>query len=224
LSILVPIDKRILAEQNQETMKSLFARLATHWPVTLLLIVTTTLAGCDGSGSSPKPKAPTAVPPPPRQAARSPEQPVSQKLAASSETRLPVGPYLQWQVAQAPAIEGKSYLTLIVNAGGDNVVELTSYDNPDHEQYPSLYLRAVTKATSVQELLNKKLAAQLYVQVEQGGNLLHNLPDQTIEFIVTAIDGKNVRGTFRGQAHDVDTGGNGPILGSFQADVETGSN
>jgi hypothetical protein len=222
----VLIDKRILAGQNHEIM---LAPLSTHWPIPLLLFVTMTLAGCGGSGSAPtNPNARSAapqVPPPQRQATTPPEEPVAQKPAAAAvQARPPAGPWLQWQVAQAPAIEGKSYLTLIVNPGGDNVVQLASFDHPDHEEYPSLYLRAVTKATSVQELLNKKLAAQLFVQVDQGGNLLHNLPNQAIEFIVTAIEGQNVRGTFSGHAHDVDTGGNGPVLGSFQAVVESGSN
>jgi hypothetical protein len=53
-------------------------------------------------------------------------------------------------------------------------------------------------------------------QVEDRGKLL-NLSDRPVEFIVTGISANNVRGTFNGQSHDVDSNANCLILGSFQA-------
>jgi hypothetical protein len=137
------------------------------------------------------------------------------------QQRWPVGAWMEWQVADSPTITGKSYVSLVINPDRDSVLQLSSCDSPLHEDYPSVYLQALTKAKTLKELVNQRLSAQLFIQVEADGNLLHNLPDQSIELVIREISGKHVRGTFSGQAHDVDSGGNGPISGKFQAVVES---
>ena len=131
-----------------------------------------------------------------------------------------VGPWLEYRVANSDTIDGKSFLKLRLTPGYDSVLELTSYDAPDHEDFPSLYLRAVLAVRQLSELVGKKLHAELYIQVESEGNLIHNQAGQTVELEITAMDEKYVRGTFQGLVHDVDLGGDGPIHGKFQAFVE----
>ncbi len=182
-------------------------------------------AGCGGSKPAAKGKqqSTTAVPriaPPAPRIEPIEEPPQEAPPPPPPPARNPVGPWLEWQVATAEPVEGKSYLKLVVIPGYDSVLQLASYDSPDHEDFPSLFIRAITLATKLNELVNKKLPAQLYIMIEKDGNMLHNLLTQPLEIIITEIDGKNVRGTFSGEAHDVDSGGNGPISGKFQAIVE----
>ena len=169
-----------------------------------------------GSGSPPR------IAPPTRRGDPIDEPEPEKPPPAPVAVKHPVGPWLEWrlQVAGLPAIEGKSYLKLIVTPGYDSALQLASYDSPDHEDFPSLFIRAVTPAKTLPELLNKKLPAQLYIMDEKDGNLIHNLPTQPAEIVISEIDGKNIRGTFSGQVHDVDRGGNAPIAGKFQATIE----
>lgn len=179
----------------------------------------TLAAGCGGSATPSKPQGssvPRVPPPPPRAAALIEPEP-ERPAPAIEQPRYPVGPYLRWQVADNPPITEKGYLKLIVNTGGDAVLELANYDVPAHEQYPSLYLRALVPAKSIDELVDRKLPAQLFVEVEKDGNILHSLPAQPAEIVVSEIANKNVRGTFAGNLQDVDSGGIGTITGRFQA-------
>jgi hypothetical protein len=189
----------------------------------LLAAIFGALVGCGGSAPpAAKQQTSTAVPrispPPPRTTPLNdlePDQPPP--LPAP---RHPVGPWLEYQVANSDLIDAKGYLRLLVTPGFDSVLELSSYDSAAHEEFPSLYLRAVTKADKLMELVQKKLSAELFLMVEKDGNLIHNQAGQPMELVISEIDGKNVRGTFAGQVHDIDVGGDGPITGKFQAIVE----
>jgi hypothetical protein len=191
-----------------------------------LLMVLSLNAGCGGSSAPPGGTgANSSVPrlrPPAQRSAPEPPATEPEKPPPAAPPARPVGPWLQWQLAQGPAAEGKCFLKLIVDPDRDSIVQLASYDTPEREQFPSLFLRAVTRANTIQELLNQKLSAQLYAQIAANGSPLHNLPNQTVEIFVTAIEGQHVRGTFAGQAHDVDSGADVPVSGNFQAVVETG--
>lgn len=110
-------------------------------------------------------------------------------------------------------------MRLLVTPGFDSVLEISSYDSPNREEFPSLHLRTVT-SYMLTELVRKKLPAELFLMVESEGNIIHNQPGQTVEIVITDVDGKNIRGTFSGHVHDIDSDGDGPITGRFQAIVE----
>ncbi len=106
--------------------------------------------GC-GGGAAPQPQAagPSAVPriaPPPRRTGPIEEPPPEPEPEKPKEPPKPerriIGPWIEWQIADSPTIEGKGYLKLVVHAGYDSVLELTSYDAPNHETMPSVYFRA----------------------------------------------------------------------------------
>lgn len=99
-------------------------------------------------------------------------------------------------------------------------MELASSSTPDREDFPSLYLRAIVHSPTLSTLVHQELPADFYLMTEKDGNVIHNLPTQPVIVVVTEIDGKNVRGTFAGQVHDIELGGDGPITGKFQAIVE----
>jgi hypothetical protein len=132
----------------------------------------------------------------------------------------PVGPWLEFQVASSDVIELKGYLRLRTTPGFDSVLELSSYDAPEHEDFPSLYIRAITKSDQMASLVQQVLSAELSIMVEKDGNLIHSLPSQPVELVIREIAGKNVRGTFSGRVHDIDAGDEGPIAGKFQAVIE----
>jgi hypothetical protein len=180
------------------------------------------ILGCSGSAPpAAKQQNTTAVPritpPPPRTEPRDEPQPAK---TPEPPSRHPVGPWLEYQVANSDLIDSKGYIRLLTPPGFDSVLELTSYDSPEHEEFPSLYIRAVTKGDNLADLVQKKLTGDLYIMTEKDGNVIHTLPTQPIELIISEIDGKNIRGTFAGRVHDVDLGGDGPITGKFQAIVE----
>ena len=173
---------------------------------------------------SPKQQSSSNVPriatPPKRSETVAEPEPEPDKPPPPPPTKKPVGPWLEYQIAGGPLVPGKSYLNLIAMPGSSGALQLASYDSPDHEDFPSLFIRAVTSAKTIAELVGKKLPAQLYIAAEKDGTIIHNLSTQPMEIVITEIDGKNIRGSFAGQAHDVDSGGNGPISGNFQAIIE----
>jgi hypothetical protein len=189
----------------------------------LLPAVAVLIAGCGGSAPTPKqPQASNAVPrltpPPARQVPvdePEPEPPPQQPAA-----RRPIGPWLEFRVADSDLIEAKGYLRLVAAPGFGSVLELSSYDTPDHETFPALYLRSITTSNNLAGLVSTKLAGDLYIMVEKDGNVIHSLPSRPVQLLISEIDGKNVRGTFAGQVYDIDAGEAGPISGKFQAIVE----
>lgn len=184
-------------------------------------------AGCSGSSpSTAKSDGGSAVPrlpPPPVRKFEAADDPTPEPPAVQQQPqeRYPIGPWMEWSIANSEKIPGKSYLKLVVNAGRASVLQLTNYDVPAHEEFPSIAMLAQTSAASFNELLNRKLVANLYIAVEKDGNLLRNLPTQPVEITITEIAGKNIRGSFVGECHDEATGGNGSIAGKFQAVMES---
>jgi hypothetical protein len=148
----------------------------------------------------PEPEKPPEPPPPP--------------------AKRPIGPWLEYQIAGGALVEGKSYLNLVATPGYDSALQLASYDSPEHEDFPSLFIRALTPAKTFGELVGKKLPARLYIAADKDGTIIHDLPAPPMEIVITEIDGKNIRGTFAGHARDVDSGGTATITGKFQAIIE----
>lgn len=181
------------------------------------------IAGCGSDTTASKQQTSSGVPriatPPKRTEPVNEPEPEPEK-PPPPPTKKPVGPWLEWQLAGGPPVEGKSYLNLIATSGANGALQLASYDSPDHEDFPSLFIRALTPAKTIAELVGKKLPAQLYIAADKDATIIHNLPSQPLEITISEIDGKNIRGSFAGQAHDVDSGGNGPISGKFQAVIE----
>src|SRR5262245_5242650 len=112
-------------------------------------------AGCGGSRTATPAKPGTSavprVPAPTRGGAVAEPEPES-KPAVSAPTSHPIGPWLEWQVAQSPMVTGKAYLKLIAapeSEGARSILELSSYESSAHEEFPSLYLRAPTPAGSL---------------------------------------------------------------------------
>lgn len=200
-----------------------------NYPIHLCIILGSGLlcmaAGCGGSRSSTanksdKTSAVPRVPTPVRGGPINEPEPESRPPVSTPPSH-PIGPWLEWQLTQSATVTGKAYLKLIVVPDSDSVLQLTSYDTDSHEEFPSLFLRALTPARSLAELAGQRLPAQLTIQIASEGNMLHNLPNQPMEIVLTEMDGPNVRGTFAGQAHDVESTGNGPISGKFQAVMES---
>jgi hypothetical protein len=187
---------------------------------TLLLAALT--SGCGGSPPASRQQKSSAVPqitpPPPRSAPTNEPEPEPQPKPVPAVRH--VGPWIEYQVASSDLIDGKGYLRLLVTPGFDSVLELSTYDSVDHEEFPSLYIRAIAKTDKLTDLVLKRVPADLFLMVENGGNIIHSLPARPIELVISEIDGKNVRGTFAGQVHDIDSAGEGPISGKFQAIVE----
>jgi hypothetical protein len=182
------------------------------------------LGGCGGDPAPSKQPTSSGVPriaPPPKRAELI-EEPESERPPEppAPPTKRPVGPWLEWQLAGGEVVEGKSYLNLIATPGYDSALQLASYDAPGHEDFPSLFIRAITPAKTLAELVGRKLPAQLYIAAEKDETVIHNLPVPPMELVITEIDGKNIRGTFAGRVYDVDSGGNAPISGKFQAIIE----
>jgi hypothetical protein len=182
------------------------------------------LLGC-GSDPPPKKSSTGAVPriaPPVRRgevAVREPEPDEPAATAPAPKEKIPVGAWMQFSVAGGEPFECRGFLKLHVAAPA-SVLEIANYDAAHHEDFPSLHIRALVSAQSIGELVNKKLPAEIRIQVDDTGHLIHNQTTQPLDVFITEIDGKNVRGTFAGTAHDIALGGNGSITGKFQAVLE----
>lgn len=207
-------------------------QVATRHCVTIVVLV----AACSGCGSSTpplkKPAGPSAVPSVlsrPTAPATVSAGPLPAEIAAGHDgapeptpvaLKFPVGPFLEWQVAQAPIVRGKASLRFTAIPTRESVVELMSYDSIEREDFPSLYVRATTREVTLSSLIGTALEAEMFVMVERDGNMLHSRPGQRAVLRITSLADREVRGTFSGQLYDVETNGSGPLRGAFQAVVD----
>jgi hypothetical protein len=181
-------------------------------------------AGCGPDPATSKQQSSSGVPriatPPKRTEITAEPEPEKPPEPPPPPTKQPIGPWLELQIGGGAVIEGKSYLKLVATPGYNSALQLTSYDAPEHEDFPSLYIRALTPAKTLAELVGKKLPARLYIAADKDGTIIHDVPAPPMEIVVTEIDGKNIRGSFAGHARDVDSGGPAAITGKFQAIIE----
>jgi len=186
-----------------------------------LLIALVTFA-CGGNGMPAKKQETSAVPriTPPQRRAEPATQPVADATPEPTpQPPKPIGPWMQVSVAGGEPFECRGYLKLH-SAGSVTVVEIANYDAPHHEEFPSVYIRALAPNRTLAELVQTPLTASLAIQVEDSGHLIHNPATQPFELVITEIEGKSVRGTFTGQAFDIALGGSGTVAGKFQAVLE----
>ena len=155
-------------------------------------VALTCVSGCDPPKKSNKGS--TDAPPPPMLAA-----PAAPKVLGSGSIELTL---------DEPVKTGTCYASLIVlPSGGRRLLQLTSYQEPKREYFPSVFLRAEVSADTPAALVAQKLTAQAYVQVRQDGPVWHSLPDQPVQLTIT---------------YGGDTGVEGELVGGRLVSSETG--
>ena len=119
----------------------------------------------------------------------------------------------------APVTSSGCYPMLYVFSDGrPSVLQITSYNDPTAESFPSLILRAETKAKSSAELSGQKLSAKAFVQENKDGPVWQAI-DKPLELTISAADEKTITALFSGSFENVEDGKSkettGTLSGSF---------
>ena len=78
------------------------------------------------------------------------------------------------------------------------VLQLTSYRDPQLEEFPSVYFRCETQAASLDELTGAALSGELCVQIKPGGDLWRSPPESPAKLLVTGATPLSLECEFSG--------------------------
>jgi hypothetical protein len=88
-----------------------------------------------------------------------------------------------------PLKTGRCYLALVrLSDGRPTVLQITSYQEPTDESFPSAMLRGETSAPAPAALAGQKVAVQMFLQARADGPVWHTLRDQPVELTLTSAD------------------------------------
>jgi len=96
------------------------------------------------------------------------------------------------------------------------VLQLTSYENPDAETFPSVLIRAVVVAGAPADLSGKTVAAQVFVQTATDAPVWHTEPGQGVELTISEVSSTTIRGNISaGTMTSTATGQGMDVTGTF---------
>jgi hypothetical protein len=96
------------------------------------------------------------------------------------------------------------------------VLQITSYNDPSGESFPSIFARAEVKSSSPSDLTGQKFSARLYIQTAADGPVWQSTDDQPVELTVMQVDGTNITADIKGMLLNCETGESKPISGAFK--------
>jgi hypothetical protein len=102
--------------------------------------------------------------------------------------------------------------------GRPNVLQITSYNNPSAEAFPSVILRATTKSKSLEELAGETISAQCFVQTSADGPIWQ-ATDKPLKLEISLSDGSVVEAAVSGTLTNVQTGDTKEISGTVTGNV-----
>jgi uncharacterized lipoprotein NlpE involved in copper resistance len=102
---------------------------------------------------------------------------------------------------------------------GEAVVQLKSYVDPAQEAFPSVFAAAETTAASASDLVNQTVAARVYVQLDEAGNMLDS-GGYTIQITINKVEGTRIEGQVAGGTlEDLASGDSAEVTGTFVAEL-----
>lgn len=119
----------------------------------------------------------------------------------------------------APVKTSGCYAALYTFSDGRaSILQVTSYNDPSAESFPSMIFRAETTAKSPGELAGQKLSAKAFVQENQNGNIW-KADDKPLELTVSTADDATLGAAVTGTLVNVVSGAtkdtSGTLNGSF---------
>ena len=102
--------------------------------------------------------------------------------------------------------------------GRPSVLQITSYNNPPAESFPSVILRATTKSKTLDELAGETVSAQCFVQTSVDGPLWQ-ASDKPLQLEISLSDGSVVEAAVSGKLTNVQTGDTKEISGTVTGNV-----
>ncbi|NQT36224.1 MAG: hypothetical protein HQ581_01975 [Planctomycetes bacterium] len=172
------------------------------------IVVIGTLLSLVGCGSSQSPFAPIGG------NDKAPRPPVAPKANATRPQNVHTSIEL---TLDGPVRTQKCYASLAGGMSGrPAVLQITSYEDPGSERFPSVFLRAEVTATSPAALKGLKTSAKLYVQRKADEPVWCCLPNQPVEIeIYEADDRKIAVEILRGELMDMGTGRSVKVSGAL---------
>lgn len=115
----------------------------------------------------------------------------------------------------APVTASGCYAALYsFSDGRPSVVQITSYNDPAAESFPSIFLRAETTAKAPAELQGQKLSAKAFVQENPGGPVW-SADTKPLELTIASADDTNLTAEFTGTLEQLGTSQSKPITGKL---------
>ena len=101
--------------------------------------------------------------------------------------------------------------------GRPAVLQITSYQEPSGEDFPSVFVRAELASAAPDALAGKIVQARVYVQLKPNREVWHSTPEAPVEIIISATDGTKIVGNIV-QGTLVSSGGEAgvPLTGTFE--------
>jgi hypothetical protein len=147
------------------------------------------------------------------------QQAVANKVEAVKQTAQAAGG-IELTLDQ-PINASGCYASWLPIAGRPTIVQVTSYNDPSGESYPSFFLRVETDETQPSALPNRTLSGEALVMVGAEGPLWHTTPDRPIEFVLTEVGDSNFRATVRGLMVNSETGAQQEVSGKLEGSWQT---
>lgn len=98
--------------------------------------------------------------------------------------------------------------------GRPSVVQITTYNDPSAESFPSVILRATTTAKSPADLNGQKLSAKAFVQENPDGPVW-SADAKPLELTISTADDASITAEFSGALENVNTGETKPTTGTL---------
>ncbi len=179
-----------------------------HWWLPLAALVS---IGCDDKGEI---KIPTSI--------DEVKQAVTNTVEVAKQTTNMAGG-IELQLDKAVNTSG-CYAALHLQSGGrPNILQITSYNAPSAESFPSFFLRAQVTQRTMAELAGQTVSGQIYVQDGPNGNVWESPADQLAQLKITAVDANSVSGELTGPIMNVGTGERRELTGKLGGSVKEAS-
>ena len=124
---------------------------------------------------------------------------------------------------ERPLKTGRCYLSLLrLSAGRPTILQITSFQDPADESFPSAMLRGEVSAPSPAALVGQKLSLAMYVQSAADGPVWHTLRDQTVQLTISAADTSTFNAEITsGKLVNSDTGQTTDVQGKLTGSIDS---
>lgn len=122
------------------------------------------------------------------------------RVADTAERISQPSSYLEFRLEPEDARRTGACYAVLVGPGTSrpSVLQITTYDQPEAESYPSVYLRARASAAKWADLAGQQLEAELYAQLGPGDAIWRSTPAHPVILQVTTVDDQRIEGSFQG--------------------------
>ena len=110
---------------------------------------------------------------------------------------------------------GGCYATLnVFSDGRPSILQITSYNDPSGESFPSVIIRAETSAKTPEDLSGKPVTANVFVQANNSDAVWQAI-ENPLELTFTSVDQSEFSATVRGTLVNAETGVSKEMTGSL---------